>query len=183
MASWKHLILLNTVKSEYNLKWTYLLYFKLIKSLPKYWIDRAKESKGDYSGQINTLLSDMMRSSDCRFAYKLFYQLDTVSLDHLTSKWESKLNVTLTENYLSDCFGVIQKCTIDNRTRDFQYKLIHRIITTKSFLYIIGRSDDKDALCSFCNEESETLEHLFFSCSIITKLRKKIHWVVQGKNN
>lgn len=49
----------------------------------------------------------------------------------------------------------------------FQFKLLHRILPTNKFLYSIHVKDTK--YCSFCNNEEETLEHLFFDCRIVNR--------------
>ena len=51
-----------------------------------------------------------------------------------------------------------RKVTIESRTRDFQNKILNRILFTNKMLFKMKISDtDK---CTFCNEEEETIEHL-----------------------
>jgi len=57
------------------------------------------------------------------------------------------------------------KCALDTRTREFQYKLLNRILFTKSLLHKIGKKDSP--LCSFCLTKDETIEHLFFQCTVV----------------
>ena len=58
------------------------------------------------------------------------------------------------------------KCTKRTRLVEFQFKFLHRQISTNDFLTKIGIKDNPD--CSFCNEELEKLTHLFWSCSKVT---------------
>ena len=58
----------------------------------------------------------------------------------------------------------MKKCCKNTYLKNFQYKLLHRILPTNLFLYKIRQKDT--SLCSFCNREEETLEHLFFNCKI-----------------
>ena len=58
------------------------------------------------------------------------------------------------------------KCTKRTRLVEFQFKFLHRRISTNDFLTKIGIKDNPD--CSFCNEELEKLTHLFWSCSKVT---------------
>lgn len=45
-----------------------------------------------------------------------------------------------------------------------QFRLLHRIIGVNSYLFRLKVKDSP--LCSFCNEEEETIEHLFWNCPI-----------------
>ena len=58
------------------------------------------------------------------------------------------------------------KCTKRTRLVEFQYKFLHRRISTNDFLTKIGIRNDPN--CSFSNEELEQLTNLFWSCSKVT---------------
>lgn len=51
--------------------------------------------------------------------------------------------------------------------KDFQWKIIHRIIYTEQRLQVMNRSN---GICHLCNIETETLPHLFFKCNYTTQL-------------
>ena len=59
---------------------------------------------------------------------------------------------------------LLRKATLDSKTREFQYKLLHRIIYTNKILYKMGLVPSP--MCSFCGNMEETLEHLFIYCDI-----------------
>ena len=54
--------------------------------------------------------------------------------------------------------------TNDFALRSFQYKFLHRIIPTQRFLFLRKISDTE--LCTFCEGDIETMEHLFYGCAI-----------------
>jgi hypothetical protein len=58
-------------------------------------------------------------------------------------------------------FRILKKGCRDTYLINFQYKFLHRVIPTNTFLFKIHIRDTK--LCSFCNVEDETVEHLFFN--------------------
>ena len=60
------------------------------------------------------------------------------------------------------------KCTKCTRLLEFQFKFLHRPISTNDFLTKIGIKDYPN--CSFCNEQLEKLMHLFWSCFKVTNL-------------
>ena len=55
------------------------------------------------------------------------------------------------------------KVVIDTKLKELHYKILNRYLTTNSFLHKIGLI--ASPLCTFCHAESESLEHLFISCS------------------
>jgi hypothetical protein len=55
----------------------------------------------------------------------------------------------------------------DTKLQDFQYKLIHRILITNSFLYKCGLKETE--LCTFCTETKESLVHIFCECNYVRK--------------
>ena len=89
----------------------------------------------------------------------------------IRSKYETPptAQVKYSEQYSSAClewreiYSLPSKVLIDTKSREFQYKILNRYLTTNSFLHKIGLIASK--LCTFCGLESESLEHLLISCS------------------
>ena len=54
------------------------------------------------------------------------------------------------------------KTTLHTKLREFQYKILNRILYTNEMLFKFKKVDSP--LCYFCGKELETLEHLFFCC-------------------
>ena len=55
-----------------------------------------------------------------------------------------------------------RRATLDSKTREFQYKLLHRIICTNKSLSKMGLVPS--TMCSFCKKLEESLQHLFIYC-------------------
>ena len=55
-----------------------------------------------------------------------------------------------------------RKATLYSKTREFQYKLLHRIIYTNKILHKMGLVPSP--MCSFCGKTEESLEHLIIYC-------------------
>ena len=55
-----------------------------------------------------------------------------------------------------------RKTTLDSKTREFQYRLLHRIVYTNKVLHKMGLVPSP--MCSFCGKTEESLEHLFIYC-------------------
>ena len=62
---------------------------------------------------------------------------------------------------------------------EFQFKFLHRRVPTNAFLSRIGIQENEN--CSFCNSSSETLIHLFWSCTKTTSFWKEvIKWLQEA---
>jgi hypothetical protein len=68
--------------------------------------------------------------------------------------------------------------TKSSKLQWFQYRIIHRILGTNSLLYEINQKpNDK---CSFCLEEVEKIERIFWSCNKISKLWEDLNnWIFE----
>ena len=79
-------------------------------------------------------------------------------------KWNTQFNDNLNWPKILDlCHKTTRQCKL----RWFQLRLLHRILPTKRFLYL--RSISQDNLCCFCNEQEESICHLFWSCKHVKK--------------
>ena len=68
---------------------------------------------------------------------------------------------------IENIFSRPRKCTLDSKLREFQFKLLYRIIYTNQYLYKFKfLSED---VCSYCKNAEETYEHIFFECNEIKK--------------
>ena len=80
-------------------------------------------------------------------------------------KWEQESdtiekieNINFMIKYITNAFQYINDTTL----RWFQYRISHRILATKEYLFEIKIKDSK--LCTFCNIEPESLIHLCVEC-------------------
>ena len=84
--------------------------------------------------------------------------------------------VPFEQGELSEAFSLIMKTTLSTKHREFQYRLIHRILVTNVKLKM-WKLRDSD-LCSFCNEHTETTTHLMWDCTHIQELWLKLfNWI------
>jgi exonuclease III len=162
-----------SIKNEYNLNGNYLLYFKILSYMPKYWVSRIREHTGILTlenSNNDNIIKRMQNLKSCKFIYNLFIKSIQSCTAHIANKWSQKLNINITENHLLKCFEIIRQISQDIKTQNFQFKLIHRILTTNTYLYMCGIQTDNR--CSFCANEPESLEHIFFYCPHSNKLWK-----------
>ena len=71
------------------------------------------------------------------------------------------------------------KVTKNSKLQWFQYRIIHRILGTNNFLSKINLSTpDK---CSFCSNETDTVDHLFWSCQKTARLWEQLNqWIFEN---
>ena len=73
-------------------------------------------------------------------------------------------NFNLTVEELKLAFALPHKVAYEPYLKAFRYKILNSILYINKKLFKIGYSErDK---CTFCDNESETLDHLFFHCTI-----------------
>ena len=73
-------------------------------------------------------------------------------------------------DHLKQIFKLPHSIVVESYVKAFQYKVINSILYTNTKLYKIGyRTND---LCTFCDNQPESLTHLFYHCS-----RSKHFWV------
>ena len=89
---------------------------------------------------------------------------DSNSVPSAVIKWNTKFDNLQWETI----FQKIYITSSDVQLRWFQYRIVHRLLPTQRFLYLRKLVDDP--VCTFCNQEEQTLDHLFFECNYVSKL-------------
>ena len=78
-------------------------------------------------------------------------------------------------------YSLAFEVTLDTKLREFQYKLLNLIIFTNEKLYKFKIIES--LLCTFCNEEVESLEHLSYLCKISSFFWKELlSWLAVQRN-
>ena len=85
----------------------------------------------------------------------------------------SNLGYMLSAQEWRNVYKIPFQCLKDPTLLWFQYRILHRIITTNTFLYKIKYIESN--ICDLCNSEPETLEHLFFDCPNVLDVRTKVN--------
>ena len=94
-------------------------------------------------------------------------------------KWARDFSYDIFEEQWKTIFRACFKTIKDNFLIWFQYRIIHRIlgVGTKKLLFEIKLRDS--SLCSFCQNETESLMHLFVTCPIVSQFWNDIQeWIL-----
>ena len=105
-------------------------------------------------------------SIPCRSQGKWLEERDLLCSPNTTVNWKSTYYIPFL-------------CTRESKLRVFLFKFLHRKIATNDFLRKIGIKQGNS--CSFCEEEKETLVHLFWTCKHTHDFWKSVfEWISQN---
>ena len=79
-------------------------------------------------------------------------------------------NFHFNSDNLKQIFKLPHSIVVESYVKAFQYKVINSILYTNTKLYKIGFRTNN--LCTFCDNQPESLTHLFYHCS-----RSKQFWI------
>ena len=168
----------------------HFLLFSLFNAFPEEWRKILKTNKNSISSQTHDLIQTDFKS---RIEGKKvnFQNLKSKSLyDSFVSKISSiptaqrKYNEAFsTHTFQLDwekIYLVPFKTTLDTKLREFQYKILNRILYTNKMLFKFKKVDSP--LCDFCEKELETIEHLFFHCTKVSMFWNDLKSVLDSFN-
>lgn len=94
-------------------------------------------------------------------------------------KWENTLNINLDFERWEKIYKSSIYFTIDVKLQWFQFRITHRILSTNTLLYKLGIRESN--MCTFCEEEPETLIHFFCECRISRNFWSELeNWIGQN---
>ena len=130
-----------------------------------------KEEGDDFESRTNLLLKYEKIRKPLRIIYRdLLYDEDLISSK--VTMFNNKFDTNIDSEELIHRITNVTNTTIGMKLHSFQYRLYMRaIITNIQLKHYKIRNDN---LCSFCQEEKETIHHLFFSCKYVRSLWKEV---------
>ena len=109
---------------------------------------------------VDVFLQKLCTSNGIKFIY---YEIVKIYVKSPVEKFLKCENLLMCEiPDWSKYFDIMKRCCKNTYLFNFQYKFLHRVIPTNTFLFKIHIKNTK--LCSFYNIDNETVEHLFFDC-------------------
>ena len=89
-------------------------------------------------------------------------------------KWKLKLGISKFE--WLESFRTLKFSCKDTKLYWFQFRINHNILTTNRSVSKYDK--DQSDLCSFCKRSSETIQHLFWFCSVVNQFWKKLEVII-----
>lgn len=155
----------------------FVLFHGIIRAIPEQW---KKDLKKDVNiGEMYQNLSEIIigynKPSNRLYNLKRTAQ---AKIDAVPDAWKRDLNLDYNveeADWNAICYDAV-RLSICPKLRYFQYRLIHRRLTTN---YTRSKYDpDCSAMCSFCKNHTETVTHLFWYCPVIADIWKNLFkWI------
>ena len=143
----------------------FLRYYSLISKVPRWVKDCIKENSENFCFNSfipeDNFLDSIKHHKKLKFIYRNLINEIFVLPSVKFLKWEDKIGSDIPD--WSCYFKILWRCCKSTYLKNFQYKLLHRIIPTNKFLFLINLKETK--YCTFCKTEEETIEHLFYDCN------------------
>ena len=156
---------IQTFKEKYDILTNFIEYEGILKAIRKY-LDRLSLHGTFYHTNSGTQLSLSIIQSyakGCRAMYDRIVLID--KHPPVIRKWIDTLNVTTNIKW-NKILKIPFKVTKDPQLQWFQFKIIHRILGTN---YLCKKMKIVNSeMCTFCNEQTETIQHLFYECNVIS---------------
>ena len=138
----------------------------IIDAIPTEWRHHLKTCN-NYQNNLTRSNSNQLHLNDHDIC------LDKAIAEKIYKEVRSKIEIITTAqlkyagkyNYQLDwreIYCIPFRVTVDSRSREFQFKVLHRYLATNKFLHKIGLVPS--FLCTFCERESESIEHLSIEC-------------------
>ena len=112
---------------------------------------------------------------------KIFYELlveraNIKNLEDYQRKWSNVLSKELSHAEWKKIFTICFNLIKDNDLVWLQYRIIHKILGTRSLLFKMSKTETN--LCRNCGLSEETIEHLFFHCAKVKEFLLNVdRWI------
>ena len=151
----------HNLEQIYGIRVNFLCYAALIRSLPKdiqKQVNKSLITNPIIPNKISQITTDKKFS---RTAYAIFVEQKRSNNDtsnaRLRSKWTADIG-----DFVEGSLQMLMNATTFTYIIYFHFKIIHRIYASNSLLYKIRIAENN--LCTFCEQQRETIYHLFWQC-------------------
>ena len=125
-------------------------FYSLISCIPNFMKKCIKENAKNVNWHnftvVNNFFDTLMASKKPKFVYKYLRDQVFYAPNDKLLKWEEHLGFEI-HNW-SKYFVTLKKCCEHTYLKTFQYKILHRILPTNNFFYMVKLKNTK--LCGFC---------------------------------
>ena len=166
----------------YNVKVNFLRYLSLVNATKNY-LGKMELDKSELSKLTGPKLPFCVRllnkkDSVCKVIGKFFCWNDATPNSQNAF---SENGFQITNDMWKKYYTTPYKCTTDSSLQWLQYRILHRILATNSFLYKIKVTQSDR--CTFCNLSRETIEHVLYECIFVEKFFLDVSaWLLSKKN-
>lgn len=142
------------LKNQLHIQSHFLEYCGLRTAIP--W--RFSENLSEVENIQDMAITHLQQTMFCPSRVHYTRLLTTVQFH---SRWLDAFN----EAEESRPFEILHQCTIDRKLRNFQFKLIYKILPTNTLLEKMHVKSNN--ICNFCKIESDSLLHIYCTCKCL----------------
>ena len=150
-------------KEKYTIKANFLQYHSIVTAV--------LNAKKNFVFNQTTNTEQLVGSKRfCKLAYNILIERQASLPQKNQDKWIFDFQAYAAKEIdWSKTYSLPFLCTRESKLRVFQFKLVHRRISTNRYLLKVGLSSSEQ--CTFCENTSESLLHLFWECP-----KTKVFW-------
>ena len=182
------LLSLQEFNDKYDCNMNFLQFYQVTSAIPKYLVIKARNTepleneiytRNNFLFQLDDSTQLQLDTAKTRDFYGLLNRkIHTV---HQTGpmNWNSKTR--LDENAWKKIFTSLKSICKETKLKEFQFKLIHRIVVTKKELHRYGIKTDDE--CLYCGEK-DSIDHTFLNCRFVKIfINNVIDWFNAANNS
>ena len=147
------------VREIYDININDFDYMCLLHSIPVSVKDSLKSNINTYGRSAIFVLAEQKKICKCiyqKLISALPYEIKS------KQKWKDTLEIEIEEDDWVNIFRLHRSVSVDRTMTSFQYKILHRTLPSNSLLHIYTIRDNP--FCDDCQDVTEDLMHLFYSC-------------------
>ena len=153
----------------------FTVFYGTLSAIPRVWVESLNVL---HIENTNEDLADTIQDIPYLSRYVYRHLIQTVAKPPVAfTKWNDVFQFSQSQ-WQTICKIPFASCK-ESKIRYFQYRFIHRILGTNSRLCrmnIVG-----SPLCTFCNEQNESIEHLFWDCNITSTFLLDVEQCILGR--
>ncbi len=144
-------------------------------------IDNVQDVDHDESLTNSELLANIVFQKAPKYTYNFMAKARAKPPAVMLQKWEADMGETLTREAWEKINKNTYTSTIETKLKTFYFKFLHRILANNEFLSRVDIIESD--LCTFCQENVETLYHYLCSCPLsIIFWTEVLTWIKTNTN-
>ena len=173
--------------NKYDCNTNFLQFYQVTSAIPKYLVIKARNTeplenelytRHNFLFQLDDSTQLQLDNAKTRDFYVLLNQ--KIHIVHQTGPMNWNSETKLNENAWKKCSPLKSICK-ETKLKEFQFKLIHRIVVTKKELHRYGIKTGDE--CLYCGEK-DSIDHTFLNCRFVkTFVNNVIDWFNAANNS
>ena len=176
-----HFMSYQEFRNKYACKTNFLQFYQVLSAIPKHLATKAKNTvppegepyiENSPLFQLDDLITIHLDQAKTKDFYCLLNKKTHTRCQTGPTKWDQTMQ--LDGEAWKKIFNWLKNTCKGTKLKEFQFKLIYRIVVTKKELFRYGIKTDDECLC--CSEH-DSIDHTFVDCEFVKNFVKNvINW-------